>query len=188
VFVALASPALLGERVRASLAFGLVLGFSGIAVVAQPSFSAAGSVVAAGVATAMASATAMIWLRRIGPSESSEAVVLHFSCVGFVVSGLASIPVWRSPSLRDAVLLGVTGISAGLAQIAMTRAYSLDRAARVSAMGYSGVVMTRALAAPIFGEIPTIAQGLGSLLVVASGVVLALGDAEERADIGERSR
>jgi len=189
IFVALASPPFLGERVRPSHAAALALGFFGIAVVARPSFSTAGPIVAAGVATAVASATAMVWLRRIGPTESSEAVVLHFACVGFVVMALASIPVWRTPGAQDAAILGVTGLSAGLAQIAMTRAYALDRAARVSAIGYSGVVFTRVLALPVFGEIPTVVQALGSLMVVGSGVVLALGErAVTRAGRGKLSR
>jgi drug/metabolite transporter (DMT)-like permease len=75
----------------------------------------------------------------------------------------------------QSLALGATGLFGGLAQIAMTRAYGLDRAARVSALSYSGVVFTRALAMPIFGEAPSFVQATGSLLVVAAGVFLALG-------------
>jgi drug/metabolite transporter (DMT)-like permease len=174
IFVALLSAPLLGERVPRGLVGGLVLGFAGIALVAQPSFSTAGPLVAIGAATAVSSAMAMVWLRRIGPNESSEAIVLHFACVGFGVMTIASLPVWRTPTPAQALLLGGTGLCAGLAQIAMTRAYGLDRAARVSALGYSGVVFTRALGAPAFGEIPNVMQALGSVLVIASGVLLSL--------------
>jgi drug/metabolite transporter (DMT)-like permease len=175
IFIALLSAPLLGERVSPGLLLALAGGFAGIGLVAQPSFSTAGHLVAIGALTAMSSATAMIWLRRIGPNESSEAIVFHFAVVGFVVMALASVPVWRTPDARELVVLALTGLSAGLAQIAMTRAYSLDRAARVGAMGYSGVVFARALALPIFGEVPNVLQGLGSLLVIGSGVALALG-------------
>jgi drug/metabolite transporter (DMT)-like permease len=174
IFVALLSAPLLGERVPRGLAMCLLLGFAGIALVAQPSLSTAGPLVAVGAATAVSSAMAMIWLRRIGPNESSEAIVLHFACVGFGVMTVASIPVWRTPTVAQALLLGGTGLCAGLAQIAMTRAYGLDRAARVSALGYSGVVFTRALGAPAFGEVPNAMQALGSLLVIASGLLLSL--------------
>jgi len=177
IFVALMSAPLLGEPIRKSHVLALVFGFGGIALVAQPTFSTAGHLVAIGAATAVSSAVAMIWLRRIGPNESSEAIVLHFACVGSGTMLLASIPVWRTPDARDGVVLLVTGLCAGLAQIAMTRAYALDHAARVSALAFSGVVFVRILAVPIFGEVPNAMQTIGSLSVVGSGVLLTMGGA-----------
>jgi drug/metabolite transporter (DMT)-like permease len=172
IFVALLSAPLLGERVRRSVLVSLVLGFSGIVLVAQPSFRGAGPLVAAGAGAALSSAFAMILLRRIGPSESSEAIVLHFASVGFAVMLLASLPVCRAPTVRDAFWLGFMGLTGGLAQIAMTRAYALDNAARVSAMGFSSVAMMRLLAVPVFGEVPSLVQTTGSLLVIGAGVFL----------------
>jgi drug/metabolite transporter (DMT)-like permease len=172
IFVALVSAPLLGERVRLSIAVALALGFCGIVIVAQPSFATAGHLVAAGTGGALASGLAMVWLRRIGPTESSEAIVFHFSCVGFAAMLLASIPVWKTPSEHAALALAFMGTSGGLAQIAMTRAYTIDHAARVSAMTFSSVVFMRVLAVPFFGEIPTLMQLAGSLLVIGSGVLL----------------
>jgi drug/metabolite transporter (DMT)-like permease len=172
IFVALLSAPLLGERVRPNVAVALALGFSGIVLVAQPSFRAAGHLVAAGTGAALAAALAMIWLRRIGPRESSEAIVFHFACVGLTVMLLASLPVWRAPTARDFFWLGFMGLTGGLAQIAMTRAYALDHAARVSVMGFSSVAIMRVLALPVFGEVPSTLQAMGSLLVIGSGVVL----------------
>jgi drug/metabolite transporter (DMT)-like permease len=177
VFVALLSPPLLGERVSRMLALALVLGFSGVALVAQPSFSTAGSLVVVGGGTAISSALAMVWLRRIGPAESSEAIVFHFACIGSVVMIVASVPVWQMPGPRAAAVLAVTGLCGGLGQLLMTRAYSLDRAARVSALGYSGVLFTRGLGAVFFGEVPSAMQLVGTLLVIASGVLLSFGGA-----------
>jgi drug/metabolite transporter (DMT)-like permease len=174
IFVALLSWPLLRERVRGAVVFAIVIAFAGILVVAQPKLDTAGHVVAAGVLTAVMSATAMIWLRRIGPGESSEAIVFHFSSFGFLVTLALSIPVWRTPDLRSALWLLVTGVSGGLAQVAMTRAYSLDVAARVSAIGYSGVVFTRLFALPIFGEVPSSMQLVGSALIIVSGLLLAI--------------
>lgn len=174
IFVALLSWPLLRERVRGGVAVAIAIAFAGIVAVAQPKLDTAGYVVAAGVFTAVMSATAMIWLRRIGPDESSEAIVLHFSTFGFVATLLLSIPVWRTPDPKSALWLVVTGLSGGLAQVAMTRAYSLDVAARVSAIGYSGVVFTRLFALPVFGEVPNATQLAGSALIIASGLLLTM--------------
>ncbi len=175
LFVALLSAPLLAEPVPRGSILALALGFGGIVLVAQPSFSTAGHLVVIGTLTAVSSAIAMIWLRRIGPNESSEAIVFHFACVGLGSMLLASVPVWVTPDARALAALGVTGLSAGVAQLLLTRAYALDRAATVAVVGYSGVVFTRLLAVPVFGERPDAMQIAGSLLVVGAGVLLAAG-------------
>jgi len=175
IFVAILSLPMLREPIHRTHMVALVLGFGGIALVAQPTFSTARHLAVIGGLTALSSALAMIWLRRIGPTESSEAIVLHFALVGLGATLLLSIPVWQTPSPRDAAALAATGLCAGLAQLAMTRAYALDHAARVSALTYSGVVFARVLAAPFFGEVPDTGQVAGSVLVIGSGILLAAG-------------
>jgi drug/metabolite transporter (DMT)-like permease len=175
LFVAVLAVPVLGEPVRRSVLVAMVLGLLGIALIAHPTFTAAPHLVAVGAATAILSALAFVWLRRLGPGESSEAVVVHFLSWGSVAMVLLCIPVWRTPSAAEALVLTATGLFGGLAQIAMTRAYALDSAARVSVLGYSGVVFTRLLAAPLFGELPNATQTGGTLLVVFAGIVLATG-------------
>ena len=175
LFVALLSAPLLGERIDKGVALALFCGFAGIALVAKPSFSSAGHLIAIGAATAVTSAISHVQLRRIGPSESSVAIVFHFACVGSTVMLLSCIPVWRAPSPVDGLTLAVTGLFGGLGQIALTRAYAANHAAPVSALGYVGVVFSRAIAAPLFREIPSVTQAMGSLLVIVSGMALAFG-------------
>ena len=57
----------------------------------------------------------------------------------------------------------------------MTRAYSLDVAARVGAVGYQDVVVSQIMAVVFLGDRPGPEQLLGSGLVITSGVILALG-------------
>jgi drug/metabolite transporter (DMT)-like permease len=177
LFVALLSAPLLGERIHKGVALALACGFAGIALVAKPSFSTAGHLIAIGGATAIVSAISQIQLRRIGPSESSEAIAFHFACVGSTVMLLWCIPVWRAPSPTDGLGLAVTGLFGGLGQLAMTRAYAANHAAPVSALGYLGVVFSRAIGAPLFREVPSAMQTIGSLLVIVSGIALAFGKA-----------
>lgn len=183
IFVALASWPMLGEKVGRSVVVALVFAFAGIVAVAHPSFDTAAYLVGSGTLAAVTSAFAMVWLRRMGPDESSEAIVFQFSLFGAAIAVLLSIPVWKTPDARSAAFLFVTGLSGGLAQICMTRAYSLDRAARVSAIGYSGIVFTRVFALPVFGERPTLVAVAGSVLVIGSGVALALRGAGARAPV-----
>jgi drug/metabolite transporter (DMT)-like permease len=57
----------------------------------------------------------------------------------------------------------------------MTRAYSLHRAAPVSALSGLGIVLTYVLAIPTFGDQPTGWQISGSVLVITASILLSIG-------------
>src|SRR4051812_7186777 len=162
IFVALLSGPLLGERVGSRVWLAVALGFAGIMAVVRPSFGADVALTIIATVGAMFYALAMIWLRRIGPGESHEAVVLHFSLVASATFIALSIPVWRWPAWTGAGILLATGLAGGGAQIAMTRAYSLARAAPVTALSGLSIVFTYLLVVPLFGDHPTVWQTAGS--------------------------
>ncbi len=56
----------------------------------------------------------------------------------------------------------------------MTRAYSLARAAPVTAMSGLSIVFTYLLAIPVFGDQPTGWQIAGSFLVIAASLLLTV--------------
>jgi drug/metabolite transporter (DMT)-like permease len=183
IFVALLSGPLLGERVGSRVTLAIALGFAGILAVVRPGLDLALPV--AGIATLGAGfyALAMIWLRKIGPGESNEAIVFHFSLVALVVTTAIAIPVWHWPDWRGGLALLGVGVTGGGGQMAMTRAYSLHRAAPITALSGLGIVLTHLLAIPVFGDHPSGWQVAGSLLVIGAGVLLASGT-EPRASQG----
>jgi drug/metabolite transporter (DMT)-like permease len=174
IFVALLSRPLLRERVGAHIAIAVLLGFAGIVAVVRPSFGAEIPIALIATVGAIFYALAMIWLRGIGPGESHEAVVLHFSVVACIAFLVLSIPVWDWPAWRGAGFLLGAGLTGGGAQIAMTRAYSLAPAAPVSAISGLSIVFTYLLAIPVFGDQPTGWQLAGSLLVISATLLLTI--------------
>jgi drug/metabolite transporter (DMT)-like permease len=180
IFVAALSGRLLGERVGRRLWIAIGLAFAGIALLLRPSFTTAAAVAAVATAGAFFYALAMIWLRRIGPAESHEAVVLHFSLVALATMLLLAIPSWTWPDARSGLYLLGAGLGGGGAQLAMTRAYSLHRAAPVTALSTLGVVFTWLLALPLFPERPTAWQLAGTLLVLAATVLIGAATARPR--------
>lgn len=172
IFVALLSGPLLGERVGRRLWLAVAMAFAGIVLLLRPSFTVAAPVAAVATGGAFFYALAMIWLRKIGPGESHEAVVLHFSLVAFATMMVLAIPSWTWPDARSGAYLLGAGLGGGGAQLAMTRAYSLQRATPVTALSYLGAVFTYLLALPLFAERPVGWQIGGALLVLAATAVV----------------
>lgn len=173
IFVALLSRPLLAEAVGGRVAFAIAVGFAGIVAILRPSLAIALPIAGLATAGAFFYALAMIWLRKIGPGESHEAVVLHFSLVALGAFLALAFPVWRWPDWESGLLLLGAGIGGGAGQIAMTRAYALHRAAPVTALTGLGIVFTHLFAMPVFGDRPSVWQVTGSLLVIAAGCLLA---------------
>ena len=172
IFVALLSAPLLGERVGRRVTLAIFLVFAGIVAVVGPSFGVAAPVAAVAIAGAILYALALIWLRKVGPGETPYAIVLHFSLVGLCAMLLFAIPHWIWPDTRGALVLLGAGLTGGGAQIAMTRAYSLHRAAPLAALSGLGIVLTHLLAIPVFGAEPSRWQMGGSLLVIGASLLL----------------
>jgi drug/metabolite transporter (DMT)-like permease len=175
IFVALLSGRLLGERVGRRVWLAVAVAFGGIVLLLRPSFELAAPVAIVATVGAFFYALAMIWLRKIGPGESHEAVVLHFSLVGCATMVALALPRWVWPDLEGGLYLLGAGLGGGGAQLAMTRAYSLQRAAPVTALSNLGIVFTYLLALLVFPGRPSGWQIAGSLLVIAATVIVGGG-------------
>ena len=156
----------------AALGLAVALAFVGIVLLVRPSFTSAAPVALVATVGAFFYALAMIWLRRIGPGESHEAVVLHFSLVALATMVVIAIPSWTWPDGTGALYLLGAGLGGGGAQVAMTRAYSLHRATPVTALSNLGVVFTYLLALPLFPDRPTAWQIGGSVLVLVATAIV----------------
>lgn len=173
LFVALLSLPLIREKVSRRVAWGGLLGFFGVALLVRPAFRTAGDLVVINLAGALCYAIAMLSLRRLGPRETPEGIAFHVSVVAGVAMTLASLPHLVRPSPAAWLPLGLSALAGGLGQLAMSRAYALDRAARMSAFAYVGVVLTYALEGLVWKRPPQAHQITGALLVSAAGVIVA---------------
>jgi drug/metabolite transporter (DMT)-like permease len=119
-------------------------------------------------------------LRRVSQGETPEGIVVHFSLVAAVFHGLLALVVAPAPDKSAIAPMIATGVCAGLAQIAMTRAYSLARAARVGAMGYLAIVVSAAMGALLLHEPLSPHAALGMGLVISGGLVIGWAGLREK--------
>lgn len=188
LFVAALSRPMLGEHVTPRTLAGIALGFLGVATLVGPSFGTSGRVALIALGGAASYSMAMVYLRKVGPTESSEAVALHVSLVagGFAMLLLTGAAlgerlaegtriVWPAHGDVRWWAVVVAAVAGGVSQIAVTRAFALERAARIGAVSYAGVVLTYALEALILARAPTVTQLAGAALVVAAGLLAVTG-------------
>jgi drug/metabolite transporter (DMT)-like permease len=188
IFVAILAPFALRERTSSATWLALALSLIGVFFVVHPatrdlpptSGPSAVMTVAMAVAAACASSMAMIMLRKVGDTEHPETVAFQFSMLAAVTTGLFACFDARVPSSRDVVFMVLAGLSAGVAQILMTRAYALEQAARVGSLSPISVVASAALGALALGERPTALAVAGTGLVIAGGTLVTLRAASVR--------
>ena len=183
VFVALLAPFFLKERTGKRVAVALSLCVAGVVLILHPSFvfgggaprtTAALTTAAVAVLASFLSSNAMMLLRQISPTEGPEAISFHFSLVAATVCLVAAVPHLHVPSGADGAAMVASGVSAGLGQLTMTRAYALEPAARVSGMAYLSVVVSAGLGVAFLGETPGSGALAGMALVIAGGLVVTL--------------
>lgn len=173
ILTALSVP-LLGERVGWRRGSAVLAGFVGVLLMVEP-WRTAGALPAWPVLVVMAGvaswALAMITIRRMGRAgERNLTIVLLFSLMSSVVSGLFAIPVWVTPvGWQWGALLGVGVLSAG-AQMLMTEGYRIGEASLLAPFEYGAILYTVLLGLLLWGEAPDWSDGVGIAVLMASGL------------------
>lgn len=149
------------------------LGLAGLAMIVKPGSAQidwlAGLV---GVASSIFAACAMVNIRRISDTEPAERVVIYFSALATLISAVPLLWAWQTPDPRTLALLVGAGVTATIGQLNLTRAYACAPAARVGPFTYTAVIFSGLLAWLIWGERMDRWSVLGSLIVVATCVLV----------------
>ncbi len=176
IFLALLGPWLLGERAGRRVWIAVPPCLAGLVLIVRPEIVTGASALAgaaAAVASSLSSTFAYAMLRRMG-RETPEAVALHFSLFAAVVlSSVGAFHFAVPPAATMTWMLGA-GLLGGFAQLALTRAYFLEKAARVAPVGYLNVVVSALLGALALHEWPPARAVLGMAFIVGGGLVVTL--------------
>jgi drug/metabolite transporter (DMT)-like permease len=174
VFIAGLAPWLLQERFEPLVGACLLLALAGLWLVAPPAGLGASLGHVAALAAAVLAALSMISLRKLGRSESAEGVVVWFQGLTAIALIALGYRTFRWPLEREALLLGACAGAGTFGQIAMTRAYAKERAARVGALSYLQIPASVVIGLVVFGEIPAPRALVGIVLILAAGGAVVL--------------
>ena len=167
---------LLGERFRPRRLGIALAGFGGVLLIVQP--LAGGEAleplaVGAVLAAALGWALAMISIRRMGEAgEAGTTIVLWFALGGAVVAGLASVPVWITPTPGQWGWLLLTALLSVAAQVLMTAAYRAGDTTLIAPFEYTAIIWTASLGMLVWGEVPDLWDLVGILVLVGAGLAI----------------
>ena len=173
LFVALFSGYLIKERVSPFLFVCIGVAFVGTTLIISPSFEVIEVNAIYALISGILSALAYLSIRQLRSTATSEGVVFWFAIFSVIFSLPLSIKEITTLSFYEIQVLVGVGITAGIGQIGMTKAYHAAKAAYIGAFSYSTVLVSWIYGLFIFDEVLSLWDMVGTLLIVGSGIVLA---------------
>jgi drug/metabolite transporter (DMT)-like permease len=169
--VALSWP-MLGERTGAATWIGVVAGFLGVIVIAQPGADAVALTALFPLGTAFSFALYQVMTRWLSRGSEPTVTFIWTISVGLVISSVALPVGWRPVASGSWPVLAASGLLFGVAHLLVIRAYALAPAAFLAPFTYVQIVAAAIMGFVVFGDIPSISTTIGALIIVASGIVV----------------
>jgi len=173
IMIALASAALLGEKLDAGRWLAIVAGFAGVLVIIRPWGAEFHPAMLASVVNAILYAGFMMMTRRLAAYDSPE-TIQYLPAVGAAI-GLApfALAAWQSPSgwleWTVACLLGVLG---GFGHYLLALAHRYAPSSVIAPFLYQQVIYMALFGYLVFGDVPSPGLWLGAAIVIGSGLYL----------------
>ncbi len=164
------------QRVPARLIVTVLIGFAGVALILRPTIEQnqfwPGLI---GLLSGMLSATAYLQVSGLGRAgEPSHRVVFYFSLGGVMAGALMTFTLgWHGHTFTGAALLLAVGVLATLAQLLMTKAYTVGKPLVNASLQYLGIAFSYGWGVLLFDDRVTTLAIVGMLFIVVAGVLAA---------------
>ena len=189
IFVAIFAYIFLNEKLGKGAFLAIIIGFIGIIFVAQPQGGTFDKYDILGIFSGIGAALAYTSIRELRKYYDTRAIVLSFMGVGTVAPLFLMLitPYIEVSSDLDWIFaefimpegivwlyVAGVGIFATISQLLMTKAYSLTKAGIVGTISYSNIIFAVIIGVMLGDPIPDIWTFFGILLVIISGLLVAL--------------
>jgi drug/metabolite transporter (DMT)-like permease len=171
--VAALSARMLGERVTRLQWTAIGVGLAGVLLMLRPEgarWISVGSVAA--VVAALCYSLAVITLRVLARTDTTESMVFSFTFLLAVGAGLLSIPAWTPVLWAHWPLLVGVGLLGSLGQHFITEAFRNAPASVVTPFEYTALVWGVLLDLVVWGVLPDAVTLVGGAIVIGAGLYL----------------
>lgn len=174
LWIAVLAPLVLRENANRLTWWAVAVSLFGSALVLRPSLAVGNLAGAAVLGGALASALAHMMLRRLSATDPSTTIVFWFCLVTAILTAPFALVFGSWPTPLEWLFMAGVAVAATVGQLLMTHAYAVEQAPVVSASGYMNVVFAMILGLAFWREVPSLWSFAGGILIVGSGLVLAL--------------
>ena len=189
IFVAIFAYFFLNEKLNKWAIGAIILGFGGIVLIAQPEGGTFDKYDMLGIFSGLGAALAYTSIRELRQYYDTRAIVMSFMGVGTIAPLLLMLvtPYITPPESLEFMFaefvmpegiiwfyVTMMGISATISQVLMTKAYEYTKAGIVGTISYSNIVFALIIGIALGDPIPNIWTFLGIILVISSGLIVAL--------------
>lgn len=155
------------------LLIGIMVSFVGVVCLLQPTIrhnQLGGGFI--GLLAGATAALAYMTVRELGyRGEPEMRTVFYFSAIGVVIAGVwMGLLGFHAHTKISILLLGVVGLSATLAQLALTRAYQFGNTLVSANFQYAGIIFATIFGIIIWGDHPNTLSWIGMLLIIISSI------------------
>jgi len=164
------------------LVFAVTMSFVGVIMLLRPSFHAdqlLGGIV--GLISGVAAAFAYLQVKQLGMlGEPESRVVFYLSATGLIAGFCGTLlgytnagvgmTAWNAHSLKGLLLLLTIGVTAAMAQVAMTRAYQHGKTLVTANLQYSGIIFSSIWGVLFWGDILIWSSWVGIVVIMCSGI------------------
>lgn len=172
LFVAVISRLFLKENVGWARMTTILVGFTGVMLVVQPTLESESLFyVGTGLVAALGAAIAVICVRKMANVES-KTVVLAYQAI--FVGAVALIPAlieWQWPTWSELALLVLVGVISSIGQWFGVTAYKWGEANVVSNVEYSQMIYSMILGYLLFAELPNSLALIGASVILFSAIL-----------------
>jgi drug/metabolite transporter (DMT)-like permease len=195
LFITVLAGPFLGERIGWRSWLAVTAGFAGVLIMLRPGTALFEPAALLSLLSALLYAVAALMTRRLGNTEKASVMTFYSVWVYLVGAvGLALIldaaadstgshpslafllRPWTIPSGGDFLLMATCGLIAAVAMTLLTTAYKAAPANVVAPFEYTGILWLPLWGFLFFAEVPQWTTALGTLLIVASGIVVLRGE------------
>ena len=174
IFLGFFLPFISHQKIKKSIFLCTIIGFIGALLILDPHGEwqswFAGLV---GLVSGIGAALAYIHVIQLGKlNEPDWRTVFYFTLVSTIASGLwIGFTHHQKLTLNDIWILIPLGLSATIAQIAMTRAYRLANTLTIGALSYLTIVFSSLISLMYFNETMRMEDIIGALMIILSGAI-----------------
>ena len=170
LLVALLAGPMLGEKVRLRAWLATAAGFCGVLLIARPGGAMNLVGVAYALATSLCYAFYQILTRKLSASEPPMRQLFYTAIVGTIAMSFIVPAYWTGvlPTPGQGLLILSLGLTAGIGQFLLIRAFHITLASTLSSLLYFQLVWAMLLGSALFGQLPDLLTAAGMLVIGAS--------------------